>query len=370
MKRFLAVVGAAAWGAFHAAAGPFADYNAGIHANDVRIVGWATGWQDYIRPNPASGGYCHDNSGNMSTIDNAILGAPTDFTLNGTTKHVLSLGRGASITLTFGRPVPNRSGPDFAVFENAFRSGSPYLTDRGGGTNWVYYESGTNLVPVVRGYNFLWCEPAFVDVSSDGTNWARFSVTYLNTDVLFQATVMDSPEHWTSQDPTMIDGLAGKHTIEYGTAFDLATLTNHPSVLNGQVDLDNIWYIRITDVIGDGSQLDQYGNPIYSPYYDGWELPDLVPAPDAATDGFDLRGVALLETPLPAVTGVWIERTNFVMAVTGLISNQAYVIQTSTNLAVQTWSNETIFVAGPSSQVLTNSTDGALRKFYRIGLWP
>ncbi len=370
MKTFVALAAAAALTALNAVAGPFADYNEGVPYNDVRIIGWASGWQDFVRPNPASGGYCHDNNNQPGSIDAAVLGAPTDFTLNGTTKHVLALGRGGSIVLTFGRAIPNRPGWNFAVFNNAFLSASPALAERGGGTNYVYYQSGTNLVPVVGGYNFLWCKPAFVDVSSDATNWARFPVTYLNTDVLFQATVPDSPEHWLSQDPTMMDGLAGKVALQWGTPFSLSTLTNHPNVLNGSVNLDNIRYLRLTDVIGDGSHADQYGNPIYSPYYDGTQLPALVPTPDASTDGFVLRGVAILETPVPTIAGARIEPPNFLIEVSGLVSGVSYVVQSSTNLTAAGWTNETNFVAGSSAMVLTNDIGSLPAKFYRIGPGP
>ena len=367
MKTRLAITAAAALSVFSAAAGPFPDYNQGILSNDARIVGWATGWQDYIQPNPSSGGYCHNNNGQPDSITNAVLGAPTDFTMNGTTKHILALGHGSSITLTFDRPIPNGPGWDFAVFNNAFLSADPDLADRGGGTNYVFYNSGTNRVPVARGYNFVWCKPAFVDVSSDAIDWARFPVTYLNTDVLFQASVPDSPEHWLSQDVTMIDGLAGKAVLQYGTPFSLSALTNDPKVVDGLVDLNNIRYIRLTDVIGDGSTTDQHGNPIYSPYYDGTQLPALVAAPDSSTDGFCLRGVAILELPVPTISGVRMAQSNFLIDVSGLVSGQTYAVQTSTDLIADPWTNETSFVAGQSSMTLTNDVGNATKKFYRIG---
>ncbi|MEI6085718.1 MAG: hypothetical protein WCS70_15650 [Verrucomicrobiota bacterium] len=363
----MAITAAVVLIAVNAMAGPFADYNQGIRSNDVRITGWATGWQDYIRPNPAGGGYCHNNSNQLDSIDNAILGAPTDFTLNGTTKHVLALGHGASITVSFGRAIPYRAGWNFAVFNNSFPSAAPALAERGGGTNYVYYQSGTNLVPVVRGNNFLWCKPAFVDASSDALNWARFPVTYLNTDVLFQATVADNSAHWLSQDATMLDGLAGKMALQYGTPFALAALTNHPNVVNGSVNLDNIRYIRLTDVIGDGSTVDQYGNPIYSPYFDGTQLPALVATPDSSTDGFALRGVAILETPVPTIDAAWMVQPNFLINISGLVSGQAYTLQTSTNLVAGIWSNELHFIAGSTATTLTNDAGNLPRKFYRIG---
>jgi hypothetical protein len=370
LRKPLAIIIAVALGATGAAAGPFPDYNQGILSNDARIVGWATGWQDYLHPNPSSGGYCHNSAGQSDSINNAILGAPTDFTQNGTTDHVLALGHASSITVTFSGPIPSGSGWNFAVFENAFLDSSSALASRGGGTNYVYDNSGTNLVLVARGYNFLWTKLAFVDVSSDDTNWARFPATYFNTDVLFQATVPDSPAHWLSQDATMIDGLAGKTALQYGTPFSLSTLTNNPNVQSGAVNLSNIHYIRLTDVIGDGSTLDQYGNPIYSPYYDGTQVPLLVAPPDSATDGFCLRGVATLVVPTPTITGLQMAPSQFLIGISGLISSQTYVVQSSTNLTAATWTNETNFAASGSSLALTNNIGAATQKFYRIGAAP
>jgi hypothetical protein len=369
VKRQLAFTVAAALTAISAAAGPFPDYNQGILSNDARIVSWATGWQNYVQPDPSSGGYCHNNAGQTNSIDNAILGAPTDFTLNGTTKHVLALGHASSITVMFGGPIPRGSGWNFAVFENAFLDSSSALAGRGGGTNYVYYNNGTNLVPVARGYNFVWTKLAFVDVSSDDTNWARFPVTYLNTDVLFQASVSESPDHWLSQDATMMDGLAGKTALQYGTPFSLSTLTNAPNVLSRAVDLNNIRCIRLTDVIGDGSRLDQYGNPIYSPYYDSTQVP-LVTPQDSATDGFCLRGVAILETPVPTIGGASMAPAGFLINVSGLVSSQTYTVQTTTNLVAAAWTNETNFVAGGNFAVLTNAVGNATKKLYRIGAIP
>ncbi|HVM61796.1 MAG TPA: hypothetical protein VMV72_13120 [Verrucomicrobiae bacterium] len=370
MKGPLAIILAAALGVASATAGSFPDYNQGIRSNDARIVGWATGWQDYIQPDPSSGGYCHNNAGQSDSISNAVLGAPADFTMNGTTKHVLALGHASSITVTFGGPIPSGPGWNFAVFENSFLDMSSALAGRSGGTNFVYDNSGTNLVPVARGVNFIWTKLAFVDVSSDDTNWARFPATYLNTDVLFQATVPDSPQHWLSQDATMINGLAGTTALQYGTPFSLSVLTNNPNVRSGAVNLSNIRYIRLSDVIGDGSTTDQFGNVIYSPYYDGSKVPALVAAPDSATDGFCLRGVATLAVPVPTITGVQLAPSGFLIGVSGLVSGQTYAVQTTTNLIATTWTNETNFAASGNSLILTNTIGNAPTQFYRIGAAP
>src|SRR5205823_13446223 len=48
-----------------------------------------------------------------------------------------------------------------------------------------------------------------------------------------------------------------------GDAFDLADLQNHPLVQSGLVRLNAIRYVRIIDVLGDGSLTDTLGRPIY-----------------------------------------------------------------------------------------------------------
>ena len=50
-----------------------------------------------------------------------------------------------------------------------------------------------------------------------------------------------------------------------GDAFDLSVLSSHPLVAGSAVDLANIRYIRLTDVLGDGSERDSAGGVIYDP---------------------------------------------------------------------------------------------------------
>ena len=132
------------------------------------------------------------------------------------------------------------------------------------------------------------------------------------------------------------------------------------------MDLNNIRYVRLTDVIGDGSTADQNGNPIYAPYYDGSQLPALVATPDSGTDGFCLRGVAILETPLPTILGVRMVPPNFLIDISGFVSGLTYTVQTSTEITA-TWTNETSFAAGQTSVTFTDNVGNAAKKFYRIG---
>ncbi len=143
-----------------------------------------------------------------------------------------------TLTLSFASPISNGSGADFAVFENGFISA--------GGAG-------------VAGQIFA--ELTYVEVSTDGVNFVRFpSVSQTSAQVGAYGTV----------DPTQVYNLAGKHVNAYGsswgTPFDLDCLTNETLVKNGTVDLNNINYVRLVDIAGNGSQLDSNGNPIY----DAW----------------------------------------------------------------------------------------------------
>jgi hypothetical protein len=158
----------------------------------------------------------------------------------------VSLGNGGSLTLTFDAPITDGDSWDFAVYENGFASD-------------VFLELG------------------FVEVSSDGTSFARF-------DSAFQSTV--APGGNSSGTAAQMGGLAGTYMVGEGTPFDLAALRNSPLVRDGTVDLTAIKYVRIVDVIGDGTTPDSFGRGIIDPLSSG------------PTAGFDLDGVAVLNQRL------------------------------------------------------------------------
>jgi len=158
------------------------------------------------------------------------------------TTAVVVLGNGGTITLTFASPITDGESWDFAVFENSFASD-------------VFLELG------------------FVEVSSDGIHYARF-------DSAFQSAV--TPCGSCSGTAAEIGGLAGAYMVGYGTPFDLAALSNSPLVRDGSVDLTAIKYVRIVDIIGDGTTLDSFGRGIVDPISSG------------PTAGFDLDGIAVL----------------------------------------------------------------------------
>jgi len=145
LKRSLSFIAVAALTAISAAAGPFPDYNQGIQSNDARIVGWATGWQDTsIRHQQRR--ILPQYTGQSDSIDNAILGAPT---ISHRTAPRNTCWRWVMEVRLLSRLAghPNSPGGNFAVFENAFLDSSSALAGRGGGTNYVYFNSDTNRCP-------------------------------------------------------------------------------------------------------------------------------------------------------------------------------------------------------------------------------
>lgn len=155
---------------------------------------------------------------------------------------VLSLGVGGNITFGFDVTIKNDPGEDFIVFENPF-----------------YIFSNPEKV---------YAELMYVEVSTDGINFARFP------------SISNSNESGSIY-PEDVENLAGvypvyanvdKNNIDPfdpevagGDAFDLNDLLDDPLVESGFVDLDNVHYIRLIDILGDGSCLDSRGLPIYDP---------------------------------------------------------------------------------------------------------
>lgn len=201
-----------------------------IGMNDPSFAGWATGYRDYA-PGP--------NADAAWRTPGRALGKAT-----GDASDVVVLGDSGRITLTFGGSVYNGPGADFAVFENSFSD------------------------------TFL--ELAWVEVSSDGTNFFRFPSFSLTANAIGAFGELD---------PTNLDGLAGKHRAGFGTPFDLDLLKAVPGL-----NVNDVRHVRIVDIVGDGGALDSLLRPIYDPY------------PTVITGGFDLDAVGvrhLLPVPEP-----------------------------------------------------------------------
>jgi len=163
-----------------------------------------------------------------------------------------------TITVGFPHGIRNGAGPDFAVFENGPDYGSGLVADL-----------------------------AYVEVSSDAVHFARFPGVSTNSEYLDQSW----GPGYASIDETNVYNLAGKHLDGWGTPFDLEELTDHALVTAGQLDLQNVQYVRMVDIpgINDGTYVDSLGNPVL----DAWVTLN--------SGGFDFRlseGVGVLH-PVP-----------------------------------------------------------------------
>jgi len=186
------------------------------------------------------------------------------------------------ITLVFGDPctakdpatIHNGRGYDFAVFENTFLS--QVTTEKGS----------------LQGQ--MLAELAYVEISTNGRDFARFPCVSLTSGpVGAYGTIETSDLH----------NLAGKHPNAGGTCtgtpFDLQDLADHPLVVSGAVDLNDIRYVRLVDVPGRGTCYDEATTVTapgtwpkwarYSanhPIYDMW--------PSWGSGGFDLEAIGVL----------------------------------------------------------------------------
>ena len=207
-----------------------------ISKDSPLITNWATGYRDYM---PGA-----NVDAQWKTPDKALGKAIGD------SFDVVVLGDAGRITLTFGGAIVNGAGADFAVFENSFSN------------------------------TFL--ELARVDVSSDGTNFFRFPAYSFTPGPV---------NGFGNVDPNNVFGFAGKYPQGFGTLFDLNDLAGKPGL-----DVNNVRYVRIVDVVGDGNSFDDYPvsfggpQPIYDPY------------PQIGSAGFDLDAVGVLHfaaAPVP-----------------------------------------------------------------------
>ena len=227
-----------------------------ISKDSASFVGWATG---YLTPQ-----YGSNVDDSWKTPENA-LGKVT-----GDVYNIVCLGDGGSITLTFANGIANGDGADFAVFENSFNEG------------------------------FL--ELGYVEVSSDGVHFVRFPNFYLGETKL-------GPFDNTNY-PYMFYNLASKYDKDYGHGFDLAELeyaynyalatdisessfsaeyTAHITENFQYLDLNNIGFVKIVDIIGDGNHgfVDSSGYDIYDP------------SNCVGSAGFDLQGVGVIHPSVP-----------------------------------------------------------------------
>jgi len=156
---------------------------------------------------------------------------------------VLSLGDSGIALCRFTKPITNGPGFDFAVFENTF-------DDR-------------------------YLELAFVEVSSDGRRFFRFSSSSL-TDTGTQTGPFDYTE------PENINNLAGKYRYGYGTPFDLDELPDYKDLNKNQ-----ILYVRIVDVVGSINSKYASLDTAFRKINDPWPTP-------FPSSGFDLDAIGII----------------------------------------------------------------------------
>lgn len=320
------------------AAGSFGGDRSGLPMTSAVFRAWIDGVTAVQRPVAGSGGYANDDDGQPAALAEALRGRPLD--PEDPTAHVLSLGNGGSVVVTFAEAIHDGPGADFAVFENGFADGTP----RGGDTN-----------------RYTFAELAFVEVATTTNAWARFPSQYLGTNVLYN---FDAPSSnlWASQDVTLVDGLAGKHVIEFGTPFDLSALKTGAAVLNGSVDLRCIRYVRIVDVVGDGSTGDASGRPVYDPYFN-FMTGHPNPAPPAANDGFDLRAIGLINSGGLAVQPSP-QQAGHVIFSWFAVTNNTWQVQAAPSPAGP-WSNLVSRAGDDTTVTITNAAAGGAG-FYRL----
>lgn len=188
------------------------------------------------------------------------------------------------ITLVFGNPYngndPNHirdvCGYDFVVFENAFLS--------------------TNTTGEGSIAGEMFAELGYVEVSSDGVNFARFPSVSLTSGLVGAYGTIEISD---------VFNLVGKHPnaggVCTGTPFDLSEIVDEPNVVSGLVDVNNISYVRIVDIPGSGDFDDEaveyvdpctwpnWGNYNHNhPIYDAWQT--------IQSGGVDLEAIGVLHS--------------------------------------------------------------------------
>ena len=300
--------------------------NSNNYVNPI-FAAWATGAEYAPADQPMAPAWTNAN--------NALGPAEGDNT------HLVSLGdldrsqmeaggEPGRITLEVDLPIADQEGPDFAVFEN------------------------TIMVQFTPGLVFA--ELAYVDVSTDGTNFARFPGVALHTEETIH-TNLPGGRGYAYFDPREVYNLAGKHVNNadsWGTPFDLRDLRWHPSVVSGLVDLAEIRYVRVVDIPGNGHYLDQ-SFPA-RPIVDGWLT--------WGSGGADIDAVGVINFQTKCLTSA---RPGGAGVSWFAVTNRLYQVQWSDSLHGTNWTNLGDPVPGDNADhevIDSNKAEGA--RFYRV----
>lgn len=233
-----------------------------IDATDPAISGWATGYENLVRgpqdiadPSSPLSDFGEPGRALGSSDARNDPSDPDDAIEPG---NVVSLGDGGSIELTFDRPITNGAGFDFAVFENSI--------------------------------NAFVLELAFVEVSSNGTDFFRFPS-------ISKTPVTTQVGPFSGINPEDLSNLAGSFAGGFGTPFDLDDLEGVDPLLN----VDRVTHVRIEDVVGRIDPVtetgyvprtDAEGNIINEAYPTAFVAPDELGG--GGTGGFDLDAVGVI----------------------------------------------------------------------------
>ncbi|MEO0652979.1 MAG: hypothetical protein AAFZ65_20055 [Planctomycetota bacterium] len=161
------------------------------------------------------------------------LGAPRGGGLGSGSLDVLTLGEQGSLTLGFDVEIVDGPGADLIVSENSF---------------------------LISGSDQVFAEVLYVEVSSDGSTFARFPVQYTGNGSEMGAYrgVCGGLPVLANVDTNTISPF--DPVVSGGEAFDLADLADDPAVTGGAVDLSAIRFVRLVDVgVGD---TDDAGTPL------------------------------------------------------------------------------------------------------------
>ncbi|NQV52593.1 MAG: T9SS C-terminal target domain-containing protein [Flavobacteriales bacterium] len=194
----------------------------------------------------------------------------------------VSLGDSGVATLMFSAPFYDGEGPDFAVFENGFGTGSD-----------------------------AFLELAFVEVSSDGEHFVRFPA-------FSEIPTTTQKASFENTDATLVHNLAGKYIAHHGVPFDLSELPN-TTVLDKQ----RITHVRIVDVIGSidaaYATYDSQGGLINDPWPTNF-----------GPGGFDLDAVGIINSSIPIgihSVGSKEDKTLFSIDLLGRESESVHLLQ-------------------------------------------
>lgn len=181
-------------------------------------------------------------NGNVNYADpTRALGGPRGGGFNSGSLDMVVLGVGGSLTLGFDVTISDGPGADLTVSENGFATA--------GG---------------------VFAEVAFVEVSTDGLNFARFPTRYAGPAgplPPFGSSPMGTFGGLCGGLPVLANVLGNSldpldPVVSGGDSFDLAELAGDPLVQAGLVDLAQVHYVRIVDLV-EGQNVDSFGASIW-----------------------------------------------------------------------------------------------------------